>query len=198
MSERSMKQVKVALALLLAPLASIVGDRAVAQDDGTELKVVYTDDYEFTARGGTLHLRMDLAGFEDTYDGKSLDRRVLTVGNLERHLVVTLDIDTLYSDIEPDPAAYEDLWWYFYEPELQVEVEPRRRWVDGDRFWSSHTIMTSHGVEVNERHYDMFQVKDNHWFHVSVVRPFYLEGDSTVMLAIASSLEVLAVDSTGE
>ncbi|HSG98410.1 MAG TPA: hypothetical protein VLB27_00070, partial [candidate division Zixibacteria bacterium] len=168
------------------------------QSDDDELKVIYTDDYEFAARDGSLRLRMDLAGFEDTYDGKSLDRRVLTVGNLERHMVVTLDIDTLYSDIKPDPAAYEELWWYFYQQELPMEIAARRSWVDGDRFWSSHTIVASHGVEVNERHYDMFQIRGGHWFHVSVARPFYLEGDSTVMLAIASSLEVLPADSAGQ
>ena len=168
---------------------------ARSQSGSPQLDVTYTNGYIGQVDDSGERFRIDIEGFTQTYDGQPDGRRLLTVGHPGRKVVVTIDYDTLYEDVPADPAEYEDLWWYFYSQGEDLDITRHSEWDTEGRHWSTHTNQTAHGIDVNERHYDMFQLTDTHWFHVSIKRPFYLEGDSTFMISVLESFEVLPADS---
>ena len=188
----------VAIAIFAGTVMSLSVNSATKPSGDDKLKITYSDKQIVSTPDSSVQLQMNLTGFEQTFDGRPDDRRLMTAGNPDRHMVLTVDCDTLYSDIKQTPADYEDLWWYFYSEKNKSDLGQRVGWEDGTRYWSTHTVQLSHGVEINERHYDMFQIVGDHWFHVSIKRPFYLEGDSTLMMNVLSSTKVLRPDSLGD
>ncbi len=166
------------------------------QEDSLLLRVPFSKAQEFDVPRTNLKVRIDLEGFETTYDSQPEEGVILVAGNPKRHMVVKIETDTLYTDIEKKPSEYRDLWWYFYTQDTTLDIGKVKVWDEGDRNWSTHTILTSYNMEVNERHYDMFEIQDHRSFHVSIKRPLYQEGDSTLMLDILNSFEIVTPDST--
>jgi len=166
--------------------------------DSLTLHVPFSKAQEFDIPRTDLKIRIDLEGFETTYDSQPEEDVILVAGNPKRHMVVKVTTDTLYTDIEKKPSEYRDLWWYFYTQDTTLDIGKVKIWDEGGRNWSTHTILTSYNVVVNERHYDMFEIKDHRTFHVSIKRPLYQTGDSTLMLNILNSFEIVAPDSSQE
>ncbi len=165
------------------------------QPDSTTLHMQFTKAQEFDVPYSDLKIRIDLENFELTYDSQPEDRILFVAGNSERHMVVKVTADTLYTDIDRKPSEYRELWWYFYTLDSTLDIGKVKVWDENERNWSTHTLLTSNNFEINERHYDLFEIKDNYSFHVSVKRPLYLEGDSTLMLDILNSFEIISPES---
>jgi hypothetical protein len=161
------------------------------QPDSLTLSVPYEKGHIFEVPSSDLKVKIDLEGFEPTYDSQTEEKVLVIAGNPKRRMVVKVTADTLFSDLEKKPQEYRDLWWYFYTQDTTLDIGKLKVWNDESRNWSTHTIMTSYNVDINERHYDMFQIQGNHFFHVSIKRPLYLEGDSTLMLNILNSFEII-------
>lgn len=185
--------------IALCLLSLVITSHSPAQDSGSDVLLVkYTDGQIFSVTGEDFKVRIDINGFQQTYDGPPSDEIIFTAGHGDRRMIAQVTFDTLYTDLERTAGEYHKLWWYFYSKDTTAQIGARREWTEGGRHWSTFTILSTYGFEVNEKHYDMFELTDTHSFHVSIKRPLYLEGDSTLMLSILESFEVvLPEDSAG-
>lgn len=186
------------VAIVTAGITLVDSPVTQAQSSVDKLNPSYKNGEIFTVPKTDIRFKLDIAGFELTHDRQITEKDLVTVGNAKQKVVLKVTYDTLFEDVEPIAKEYEKLWWYFYTQEKSLDIGRRREWVDGKRFWSTHSIETSYGVAVNEKHYDMFVLEGSHYFHLSTKRPMYLEGDSTYMLKVMNSFEFLPlVDSVG-
>ncbi len=183
------------MSALIVAIASLFFAAVEAQSpDSLTLSVPFEKGQVFDVPRSDLKVKIDLAGFEPTYDSQPEEKTLVIAGNPKRRMVVKVSTDTLFTDLEKTPQEYRDLWWYFYTQDTTLDIGKLKVWNEDNRNWSTHTIMTSYNVEINERHYDMFQIDGGRFFHVSIKRPLYLEGDSTLMLNILNSFEVISSD----
>lgn len=166
-----------------------------AQSSVKNLSPKYSADEVFSVPNTDINFTIDIEGFELTHDRQITAQDLLTVGHVGRRVVLKVTYDTLYTDLEATPGAYEDLWWYFYAQDSTLDIGRRRNWSDSSGYWSTHTLMTSYGLEINEKHYDRFVLEGGHYFHIMMKRPMYLEGDSTFMLQVMSSFKFIPGDS---
>ncbi|MFQ5606431.1 MAG: hypothetical protein ACE5GA_00680 [Candidatus Zixiibacteriota bacterium] len=174
---------------VLALLFLASGAAQAQQED--LLNVTYGKGEVFDVPGESFKVKLDLDGFVDTYDGPPGSEVILTVGNPERRMILQVTYDTLLADIKPLAEEYQKLWWFFYPQDSSSQVGEKRSWTEDGRHWSTFTILSVHGFDVTEKHYDMFEINRSHYFHASIKRPLYLEGDSTLMLSILESFEVI-------
>lgn len=195
----------LALAIHLSPSYSFLlraqdsldsGARQSSQDD--ILRQEYGVGQIFETPGNDKRVQIDLAGFELTNDGYTSEGQIFMAGSLARRMLATADVDTLYEDLEPLALEYLNLWWYFYSQDSSNTLSQLKTWEENGQAWSSHTIEQMYGIDVNERHYDLFEINDGYIFHVTIKRPLYLEGDSTLMISTLRSFKVLPSDSTSE
>ncbi len=185
------------LALALCSLCLIIIAQTPAQVSDSDMLVVkYTDGQVFGVTGENFKVKIDIKGFEQTYDGSPSDEVILTAGHSKHRMITQVTFDTLYSDLDYKAEEYHKLWWYFYSQDTTQHIGARREWTEGKRHWSTFTILSAYGFEINEKHYDMFEMTDTHSFHVSIKRPLYLEGDSTLMLSILESFAVIQPEDT--
>ncbi len=184
----------VTLSLVASAHLLISTSVSAQQPDSMTLLVPYTKAQQFDVPRSNIAIKIDIEGFEMTYDSQPEDRVLFVAGNSKRRMVVKVTVDTLYTDLEKRPAEYRDLWWYFYTEDSTLDISKIKIWEENGRNWSTHTILTSNGFEINERHYDLFAIQDNYAFHVSIKRPLYLEGDSTLMMEILNSFEVVTTN----
>ena len=185
-------RILVQLFQALIYLSVFFGGSAQAQFGDSDVIIIkFTNGNIFTVTNENFNIKLDLEGFEQTYDGVPNDAVILTAGNAERRMITQVTFDTLYSDLDYNAEEYHKLWWYFYSEDTTQHIGARRQWTKGKRHWSTFTIISTYGFEINEKHYDMFELTDTHSFHVSIKRPLYLEGDSTLMLSILESFAVI-------
>ncbi len=194
MNKRTFQKTALMSALIVAVVSLSYTTASAQTPDSLTLRVPFDNGQIFDVPRSDLKVKIDLKGFEPTYDSQPEAKVLVIAGNPKRRMVVKVSADTLYTDLEKTPQEYRDLWWYFYTQDTTLDIGKLKVWNDGNRNWSTHTIMTSYNVDINERHYDMFQVNEDHFFHVSIKRPLYLEGDSTLMLNILNSFEVVSPD----
>lgn len=188
--------VSLAITVLAICFAFICNGDSRAQSSLENFKPAFSDGEIFAVPGTQTRFKIDIDGFELTHDRNITGADLLTAGHAERRVVLKVTHDTLFEDIEPLAEEYEELWWYFYSQDTSLDIGQRRNWTVGDQYWSTHTIETSYGVPVNEKHYDMFQIYDGRYYHVSMRRPLYQEGDSTFMFKVMSSFELIPESDT--
>jgi hypothetical protein len=183
--------VSLTITVLAICFAFICNGDSRAQNSHDNLNPKYSDGEIISVPFTKTRVKIDVAGFELTHDRNITSADLLTAGHAERRVVLKITYDTLFEDIEPLAEEYEKLWWYFYTQDSSLDIGQRRNWTVGDQYWSTHTLETSYGVPVNEKHYDLFQIYDGRYYHVSMRRPLYQEGDSTFMFKVMSSFELL-------
>lgn len=191
-------------ALTAIVLGFLVIDSSVVQAqnlaDSLEIKTIYyTENQEFDVPGTEWKIKIDLPGFNNISAVREGSRHLFGAGNAKRGMIARMDFDTLYTDLKYDLSEYRETWWYFYTKDSTNEVGRRRVWEDssktGAKSWSTSTVIKVHGIEFDEKRFDIFLHKGNYWFHAWITRPVYLEGDSVLMMSILNSIEILPVKS---
>ena len=156
--------------------------------------IYYTANQEFDVSGTKLKIKIDLQGFNDVLRGSEGPNLLFAAGYAKRGMMARMTFDTLYTDLQDNLSEYRETWWYFFTQDTNIVVGKRRVWEDSSKTsaksWSTSTVITTHGIEINEKRFDLFLIKDNYRFHAWVTRPVYLEGDSLLMMSILNSIEI--------
>ncbi|MCH9031724.1 MAG: hypothetical protein IIB00_05635 [candidate division Zixibacteria bacterium] len=161
--------------------------------------IYYTENQEFDVPGTEWKIKIDLLGFNNMSPVGEGSKRLFNAGNAKRGMIARMEFDTLYTDLKYDLSEYRETWWYFYEQDPTNDLGKRRVWEDSSKTdvksWSTSTVLKVHGIDIDEKRFDVFLRKGNHWFHAWITRPVYLEGDSLLMMSILNSIEILPVKS---
>lgn len=191
-----------ALAAFVLGLLIIASSNVQAQiltDSLLNQTIYYAADQVFDVLDTKWKIKVDLDEFNDILRGTEGSKTLFAAGYAKKGMMVRMNFDTLYSDLQDNLSEYREMWWYFYTQDTNSVVAKRRVWEDsaksGARSWSTSTVLTTHGIEIDEKRFDLFLIKENYWFHAWVTRPVYLEGDSVLMMSILNSIELTAVDS---
>lgn len=170
--------------------AELSDSSQISIEGGKKLRPQYTAEQRFAIPNSHVSVTMDLAGYEGANDGRNPGARLLTAGNMKRRMLVKVDTDTLFQDVERTASAYRDLWRYFHDSDTLSVMCCRRFWEDSLGAWEARTLASAHGMEINQKEYHLFAVRGDRHFHASIVRPLCLPEDTTVMLATLSSFRV--------
>ncbi len=179
-------------ALLLSNIPLVIhADDTPSKKKDIPISLMYTKGHTFAIPKSQWAGQIDLEGFGVSNDGHPPATRLLTAGNIDRKIVVKLDYDTLYEDVEKNATAYRALWRDFHDSDTLKDFCCRRVWEDSSGSWFVRTLVSTHGYEVNEKQFHLFRTYDNLQFHLWASRPMYLEGDSVLMLDVLRSFHII-------
>jgi len=87
--------------IALCLLSLVITVHSPAQDSGSDVLLVkYTDGQIFSVTGEDFKVRIDINGFQQTYDGPPSDEIIFTAGHGDRRMIAQVTFDTLYTDLE--------------------------------------------------------------------------------------------------
>lgn len=194
---------KLAVTIAIAPVFLVISSGTAHAQNLTDslinLTTYYTENQTFAVPGTEWKIKIDLSGFNNMSPIKEGSKRLFNAGYAKRGMITRMEFDTIFTDLKYDLSEYREMWWFFYAEDSTNELGGRRVWEDSSKTdiksWSTSTVLKVHGIDIDEKRFDVFLHKGNHWFHAWITRPVYLEGDSLLMMSILNSIEILPVKS---